>query len=61
MRKLPIGLVQRSTPSAGRDMIIFSFSLVCVSGRVDLGDLLTPHGIWRLLAGVGLFQVKYYF
>jgi hypothetical protein len=30
-------------------MIIFGFRLVCVSGRVDLGSLLTPHGIWRLL------------
>ena len=40
------------TPSAGRVMIIFGFSLDGVSNRIDLGNLLTLHGIWRLLATV---------
>jgi len=42
---IPNALAQRLTPMAGRVMIIFGFSLVCVSGRVDLGNLVTPHGI----------------
>ena len=43
-----------STPRAGRVMTILGFSLVGVYGRVNLGNLLTLHGIWRLLGHVDI-------